>query len=83
MEFLASGTPTLMYKIGGIPSEYYDHCIEISGYSEDELAVSIDKALELGPEKLNSIGQDASLFILNQKNPKKQVSKIVNLIEGK
>lgn len=83
MEFLASGTPTLMYRIGGIPSEYYDHCIEIKGYSEDELAVSIDKALELGPEKLNSIGHDASLFILNQKNPQKQVSKIVNLIEGK
>lgn len=82
MEFLASGTPTLMYRVGGIPTEYYNHCIELKGYSEEELAISIDNALALDHEKLNQIGQDASRFIIEQKNPKKQVEKIIKLVEG-
>lgn len=81
MEFMASGTPTLMYKVGGIPDEYYEHCIELKGYSEEELALSIDRALEMSSEELNHIGLDASQFILEQKNPQKQIEKIVKMIE--
>lgn len=81
MEFLASGTPTLMYRVGGIPDEYYNHCIELKGYSEEELATCIDKALGLSIDQLNLIGQDANKFILELKNPQKQVEKIKVLVE--
>ncbi len=80
MEYLASGVPTLLYKLPGIPEEYYEYCYSISELGVDALAMKI-KELLLKPEKeLKELGRKAQKFIFSKKNPRDQCLKLFELI---
>ena len=81
MEYLASGVPTLMYHLPGIPSEYYEYCYTIDKDGIDYLASAIENILNLSEEQRNLKGQSARHFILTKKNPKVQAQKIIDLVE--
>ncbi len=81
MEYLASGTPTILYRLQGIPDEYYDYCITLENLSIDSLAQAIDDVLSMSKAQRDKIGAEARTFILSKKNPKAQVSKIISVIE--
>lgn len=68
MEYYASGTPVLMYRIDGIPDEYYQYCLVPEDLSLSELSNSIDKALNLPYEELKLIGNRARDFVLSSKS---------------
>lgn len=80
MEYLLSGTPTVMCHLGCIPSDYDEHLF----YFEDESLEGMkDKLVEIceeNPVVLRTKGEKAAFFILNHKNPKVQVKKILDLI---
>ncbi len=80
MEYLASGTPTLMCKLASIPEEYHEHLF----FFEDESITGMrDKMIEvcqMGKDILAEKGKQASFFITNQKNPISQVGRIVRLL---
>lgn len=80
MEYLASGTPTILYKLPGIPEEYYNHCVALSDLSIDALKNAIEQALSMNMIERESMGIRARTFILNEKNPEIQVKKLLNLI---
>lgn len=80
MEYLGSGTPTLMYKLPGIPNEYYDYCYIIKDIGTLAMAKKIEEILSKPKEELILMGERAKNFILNNKNPKVQCRKIVDLI---
>ena len=83
MEYLASGTPTLLYKLSGIPNEYYDYCFTIeSNNTVEHLSKEMERILSLDSDLLNNIGKKARGFILNEKNPRKQCEKIFRLINN-
>ncbi|MGN6639090.1 MAG: glycosyltransferase family 4 protein [Mucilaginibacter sp.] len=82
MEYLASGTPTLLFKLPGIPKEYYDYCFTPDSYSAESLAQKIVEVLNLNSLELAEIGSKAREFILNNKGPKTQCKKIFDLIES-
>ena len=82
MEYLASGTPTLLYKLGGIPDEYYDNCFAISDPSVQNLKESIEMILNLPASERVSIGQKAKKFILGKKTSDKQCQKAIDLINS-
>ena len=69
MEYLASGTPTLIYKLDGIPDEYYEYCYAIDGNddSTETLSRKIEEILSKPVEENNNIGAKAKNFILNNK----------------
>lgn len=79
MEYLASGTATVMFRLGCMPEEYESHIY----YVEDECIESLkDKLMEVCEkprEELFSFGQNARNFILTKKNPVAQCQKIVDL----
>lgn len=82
MEYLASGRPVLGYRLDGIPREY-DEYIQYVG--DNSLQALQDKLLEicsLSAEKREQIGEKSRKFILENKNPKKQCSKIVAMVNG-
>ncbi|MFA7288388.1 MAG: glycosyltransferase [Melioribacteraceae bacterium] len=79
MEYFASGTPTLMYKLPGIPDEYFDFCFTISDLSISALAIRISEIIEIDPSKLREIGTKAQNFVFSKKNPNIQCKKILNL----
>lgn len=83
MEYLASGTATLIYKLPGIPEEYYDYCYTIENdFSIDRLANEIKTICSSDPIDLKTIGVNAKEFILKEKNPISQCTKIKDLIEN-
>lgn len=81
IEYFLSGTPTFMYKLGGIPDEYYSYCFSTDDESISTLAKNLDEICKIDTEQLEKIGIDARKFVMENKNCKKQVSKIINLIK--
>lgn len=81
MEYLYSGTPVLIYKLDGIPVEYYKYCFSIDKYEgTSQLADKIDEILSMEKKHLHDIGEKAREFVANNKNPKVQARKIIDLI---
>lgn len=81
MEYLASGTPTLMYKLDGIPNEYYEYCYHIDGDDSIEtLGNKITEILNKSEEENKKLGTRAKHFILKNKNGNAQALKIIEYI---
>lgn len=83
MEYYASGTPVLMYRIDGIPDEYYQYCLVPADLSLIELSNTIKNALNLPYNELRSIGNRAQKFILTSKSHTKQCAKIAHFMKTK
>jgi glycosyltransferase involved in cell wall biosynthesis len=80
MEYLASGTPCIIYGLEGIPEEYFHYCFVINNENRDGLKEMIVNVCEKDPAELEALGKKAYEFILKNKNPISQVKKICDLI---
>lgn len=73
MEYLLSGSKVVMYRLSGVPEEYYDYVYTIIG----ESAESIKKAILLAGEDVNFYehrSKEQVCWISENKNAKKQIS---------
>ncbi len=77
MEYMLSGTPVLMYKLAGIPKEYYPYLNFIDESEEDGIKDGIVNICEKDKEYLANIGNNAKDFIMT-KNNCNQIQKIIN-----
>lgn len=81
MEYLASGTPCVMYKLPAIPEDYHDYIY----FCEEETPVGLSKTIvsvcEKNPSDLKAFGERAKQFVLNNKTSFIQGEKIYNLIK--
>lgn len=82
LEYISSGTPTLVYKLDGIPDEYDQVLNYIEGSSPFDLANSIKKYLYITDEERITIWKKSVDFINSKKTPYKQVKKIFELINN-
>lgn len=83
MEYFQSGTPVLLYKLQGIPEEYYEYCFAIEDdFSIENLSKNLMKILIMDQLELNNIGLRAKEFIELKKNSFTQCAKIVELIDN-
>ena len=80
MEYLASGTPTIIHRLGGIPDEYYEYCYVAEIQTPIGLKEMIIKVCLTSQSNLDEFGRKASEFINANKNPITQVKKIHELI---
>ncbi|MDY4642200.1 MAG: glycosyltransferase [Erysipelotrichaceae bacterium] len=80
MEYLSSGIPTLLYRLPGIPEEYYNYCFSLEKIGIDVLKAEIERIALLPKSKLQEMGAKAKRFILNSKNPEAQCEKLIKLI---
>ncbi len=82
IQYLASGIPTLIYRLEGIPEEYYNYCMSIDGdkFSAEVLSKKIQEALTMSSDECRRMGQAARHFVLEKKNAKEQSQKIIDLI---
>lgn len=81
MEFMASGTPTLMFKLACIPEEYHQYLF----FAEESVEALRDKILEIcekPQEELNAFGKRASDFICQKKNATVQAGRLVSFINN-
>lgn len=80
IEYLSSGTPTILYKLEGIPDEYYNYSIICEEDGAEGLKDTIAKALKMPEYLKNEIGEKAKNFIFREKNETVQSFKIINLL---
>ena len=83
MEYMASGTPTLLYRLDSIPDDYYNYCFSISNdYTPENLARKIEELLSIPSEELIALGASARKFILENKNAESQGKLIAGLMNS-
>ena len=80
IEYMVSGIPVVMYKLDGIPGEYDKYLNYIEGDSTEDIKKALVSVCELPAEKRAELGKRAKEFILNEKNCKKQVGKILEML---
>ena len=80
MEYMASGTPTIMHPLKCLPQEYLEHLFIAYDESDMGLATTIIDVCERSKEELDLFGKKASNFIVTKKNSKVQVKKILDMI---
>lgn len=81
LECMASGTPVLTTRVGGMPTEYYDYFRFIDDESPEGLARAMEEALQLSDEALKQLGARAKDFAIQQKNYKAMTMKILAFLE--
>lgn len=82
LEYLASGTATLMYHLDSIPSEYDEHLFYIEGTKENNLKDSIINICSKTHKELEEHGKAASQFIIEEKCPQKQIAKLISFLKS-
>jgi glycosyltransferase involved in cell wall biosynthesis len=78
MEYLASGVPVVMYRLPGVPPEYFDYVTVPNDYCVKSLADAMDLAIL--SEGQYSVAKDSRDFILSQKNCSKQAYRLLSFI---
>ena len=78
---MASGTPTLMSHLKCIPDDYIDHLYFFDDETVEGYRVKITEILNKSNDELTEKGSSAANFIREQKMPKPQVLKIINLMK--
>ncbi len=82
MEYLASGVPTLINRLDGIPEEYYQYCFCPDSDDNIKFTQMLNQILDMDEDVLKRIGDDACQFVLTHKNPTVQTHKILELISN-
>lgn len=80
MEYLASGTPTVMYRLGCMPKEYDEHVYYVDDERIDTLRDRLIEICEKPQSELDKFGLEAREFILREKTPYIQCGKIIDLL---
>ncbi len=80
MEYLASGTPTIMCHLPAIPKEYDDYVFYIADESVEGIKNKIEEVCNMKQEELDDFGKKAALFIKTKKNAFIQAEKILKLL---
>ena len=84
MEYMASGVPVLMYRLPGVPAEYYEHCYSLDQPGVEPLRDKIAEifslpAAERAAERA-ALGARARAFVLTRKTPRRQLQALRDLL---
>lgn len=80
LEYLASGTATLMYHLDSIPADYDEHLYYIEGTNKENLKASIVNICGKSKKELEEHGKAASKFIMLEKCPQKQIANLLKFL---
>ncbi len=83
LECMASGTPVLTTRVGGMPSEYFDYFLFIDDESPAGIAKAMLNGLSLSDEERKQLGASAKEFAAQQKNYKAMSRKIIDFLSTK
>lgn len=76
MEYLASGKPVVMHALPGVPKDYLDYLVIPRTQDPAGLAEALDDLARRPAEELVDLGRQGRSFVLDNKSPEMQVSKI-------
>jgi glycosyltransferase involved in cell wall biosynthesis len=82
MEYMASGTPTVMCRLACLPPEYEEHLYFFDDESVEGMKNKIIEICERDPKELYDFGKKAFDFIHRNKIPKMQCKKIYDFLKS-
>ncbi len=82
MEYMASGTPTLMSELQSLPDDYKQHVFLFDDESVVGMRKKIQEVLEIPAGELTRIGAGAREFILSQKTSDIQCKRIIDFVNN-
>lgn len=68
LEYLASGTPLLTTKVGGMPEEYYEYLYFFEEESIEGIKRAFEKTINISDSQLRDKGEAARMFAVKYKN---------------
>lgn len=77
MEYLASGVPTVAYKLDGMPDDYDGYFVDAT---QSGLCAAIEHVLGMSPKDSASFAERARAFVLDEKCPRYQCEKTLGLL---
>lgn len=83
MEYLLSGTPTIAYKLPGIPEDYDSYLYYIENSTVESLKNKIVEIINKPNEELVEFGLNARSYVVNNKNNTIQTKRILDFINKK
>lgn len=81
MEYMASGTPTLMFRLACLPKEY-EPFVFFSDESVEALRDKLIEICEMPQDELDRFGKAASDFIISNKNAQVQARRVYGFINS-
>ena len=81
LEYAASGTPTLTTDLPGMPEEYKSYVYILRDESVDGMAQRLVEILSMTKEELHEFGSSAKKWVLENKNSKSQIKKIIDFTD--
>lgn len=82
MEYMASGTPVLMYRLKTLPAEYEPYLFFIDSEHKDGLKYSIERIMKMSMSERQKLGSSAKDFILKEKNETAQAKRVFHFINN-
>ncbi len=82
IEYLASGVPSILCQLPGMPTEYLGYFIDAGKGTAEEIAEAIMKVYNMTPEEREILAKNAYSFIKDRMDVNKQVERIVKLISN-
>ena len=82
LEYMASGTPLLTTKVGGMPEEYLKYVYIIEDESISGISAALATALDNIPRALYLFGQKAAHFAIGDKNYRKMTEKVLTFLQS-
>lgn len=80
LEYMSVGRPVIAYELDGMPPEYRDYLVYVSGCEVSSLAETIRRVCDLTDDELNAMGARSQSFVQLHKNPRVQARRILNLV---
>lgn len=81
-EYILSGKPVIMFKLDGVPDEYYEYVLLMSSFISETMALEIEQFCNLSLVEINKFGENAQRFIVKNKNNILQTKKIIDLVNN-
>lgn len=82
LEYFASGTPSLIYQLEGIPKEYFNYCYSLDKDHTDiiSLANKINEIANTPSNERLNLASQARSFVIENKNSISEATKIFELL---
>ena len=77
---MVSGTPIVTTRLAGIPTDYEPYIFTFDDETVEGYAKTLDSLLELSEEGLRTFGAKAQEYILENKNAKVQVERLMEMM---
>ena len=79
IEYMATGIPTLLCRLPGMPKEYWGHFIDMGDGEPKQIAEAIQRTKAMNQSVRDEIGQKAREFIVERMDCRKQGQRIIEL----